>query len=160
MLTASRVSSLNGIRSGIRIIRSLIPASEREVNALPTKRGSASNVRTISLSSAIVADMYIRRGASENVGNSFTNGRTGVIVNEFRLISAWHRCRLSRSSGHTNACFAASVRSCSRTASSCSCQAQYGTSMTPPFEPSTVSSNVPRRSISRKALLKRLVNAS
>jgi len=38
-------------------MRSLTPADEREVNALSTSFGSASNVRTISLSSAIVADM-------------------------------------------------------------------------------------------------------
>jgi hypothetical protein len=43
--------------SGMRIIRSPTPASEAEVIGLPTASGKAPNARTISLSSAIVADM-------------------------------------------------------------------------------------------------------
>ncbi|GAA4448010.1 hypothetical protein GCM10023156_10590 [Novipirellula rosea] len=42
--------------------------------------GSASNVRMISLSFEIVADMYTRRLASVNVGNISTKGTIDEIV--------------------------------------------------------------------------------
>nr|QQZ50060.1 hypothetical protein JKL49_26125 [Phenylobacterium glaciei] len=45
------------ISSGIRIIRSPTPASEADVIGLLTASADAPNVRTISLSSAIVADI-------------------------------------------------------------------------------------------------------
>ena len=45
------------ISSGTRIIRSPTPASDVDVMGLATASGDAPKVRTISLSSAIVADM-------------------------------------------------------------------------------------------------------
>src|SRR5882724_11488767 len=118
------------------IIRSLMPASDLDVSESLTDLTDASNVRTISLSSAIVADMYIRRGASKKVGRAFTRGNTGVIVKSERLMSAWHRCRLSRKKGQTSSYAEVSALSSSRTASNFSLHAQYGTSSTPKSEPS------------------------
>jgi hypothetical protein len=48
---------LSFIRPGTRIMRSPTPASEVDEIGWPTAATEASNVRTISLSSAIVADM-------------------------------------------------------------------------------------------------------
>ena len=45
------------ISSGIRIIRSPTPASDGEVIGFPTASAEAPNARTISLSSAMVADI-------------------------------------------------------------------------------------------------------
>src|SRR5260364_302593 len=120
--------SLNGMKSGIKIIRSLTPANEREVSGFWADCGSASKVRTSSLSAAMVADMEMRRGASTNVGKALTRGNIGVSVNASRLMSARQRCNRSRKSGHTSAYSSPSDFNCSRAASICSCQAQSGTS--------------------------------
>ena len=56
-LLSSMVWYLNCMTSGMRIMRSLIPASERDVSGFLIDSSFASKVRIISLSSAIVADM-------------------------------------------------------------------------------------------------------
>src|SRR5690554_1421343 len=90
------------MRDGMRIMRSLTPARERDRRGDSTADFEAPKVRINSLSSAIVADMYIRRGALENVGNKFVRGKTGVIVNRLRLMNAWHISRLSRTNLQAN----------------------------------------------------------